>query len=104
MSVVTILSRHVVLGTASQPKRLFCLVSALHQGRLKEIIKFNPSLSYKLWSPFAVVIASICLPVDVLIFFAEPFGVWGTLVILVIAFIPFVTLQAIKIISIIIKT
>ena len=84
----------MVLGTPTEPKRLFCLVSALHQGRLKEMIKFNPSLSYKLWSPFTVVIASVCLPVDVLIFYAEPFGVWGTLVVLCIAFIPFAVLQA----------
>ena len=57
-----------------------------------------------------MLMAALCLPVDVLIFYKEPFGVWGTLckflnhrniknillstVMLVFAFIPFFIMQA----------
>ena len=37
---------------------------------------------------------SICLPVDTMIFYKEPFGVWGTLAVLVVAYIPFIAMQA----------
>ena len=37
---------------------------------------------------------SICLPVDVLIFYAEPFGVFGTLGTTILAFAPFCSMTA----------
>ena len=40
------------------------------------------------------VMFAICLPVDVLIFYAEPFGVLGTLGTTILAFAPFLTMVA----------
>ena len=37
---------------------------------------------------------SLCLPVDVLIFYAEPFGVFGTLGTTILAFAPFLSMVA----------
>ena len=34
-------------------------------------------------------LAILCLPVDVFIFWQEPFGAFGTMVVMVLAFIPF---------------
>ena len=39
-------------------------------------------------------IAMLCLPVDVLIFYIEPIGPLGTLVAMVLAFIPFMIIIA----------
>ena len=36
----------------------------------------------------------LCLPVDVLIFYAEPFGVWGTLAATILSFSPFLSMVA----------
>ena len=36
----------------------------------------------------------ICLPVDVLIFYAEPFGVFGTLAGTILSFAPFLSMVA----------
>ena len=49
---------------------------------------------YKKWSLFFILIASCCLPVDVMIFYKEPFGPFGTLVVMVFAFVPFMTIVA----------
>ena len=49
---------------------------------------------YKWWNMLMVIMFGICLPVDVLIFYAEPFGVYGTLATTVLAFAPFVSMVA----------
>ena len=36
----------------------------------------------------------VCLPADVAIFYKEPFGVVGTLFVLVLAYVPFTIMQA----------
>lgn len=41
-----------------------------------------------------ILIFSVCLPVDILIFYTEPFGFVGTMIVLVAAFIPFMMMQA----------
>ena len=40
------------------------------------------------------VMFGLCLPVDVLIFYAEPFGVFGTLGTTILAFAPFTSMVA----------
>ena len=40
------------------------------------------------------VMFNVCLPVDVLIFYAEPFGVFGTLATTILAFAPFLSMVA----------
>ena len=55
---------------------------------------FNPSLSYRLWGSIISIIACMCLPVDVLIFYREPFGFVGTMIVLVLGFIPFMSILA----------
>ena len=40
------------------------------------------------------VMFNVCLPVDVLIFYAEPFGVFGTLGTTILAFAPFTSMVA----------
>ena len=40
------------------------------------------------------VMFGLCLPVDVLIFYAEPFGVWGTLAATILSFSPFLSMVA----------
>ena len=49
---------------------------------------------YKKWSLLFIIIASCCLPVDVMIFYKEPVGPFGTLVVMVFAFVPFMTIVA----------
>ena len=41
-----------------------------------------------------VIMFGICLPVDTLIFYAEPFGVFGTLGTTILAFAPFLSMVA----------
>ena len=41
-----------------------------------------------------VLMFGICLPVDILIFYAEPFGVFGTLGTTILAFAPFLSMVA----------
>ena len=49
---------------------------------------------FKWWNLLMLVMFGICLPVDVLIFYAEPFGVFGTLATTILAFAPFVSMVA----------
>ena len=51
-------------------------------------------LHYKWWNMLMVLMFGICLPVDVLIFYAEPFGVFGTLGTTILAFAPFLSMVA----------
>ena len=44
---------------------------------------------YRKWSTLGKMIAALCLPVDVLIFYVEPLGFVGTLVAMVLGFVPF---------------
>ena len=44
---------------------------------------------YKNWNFLGTAIASLCLPVDMLIFYIEPIGFVGTLMAMVMGFIPF---------------
>ena len=45
-------------------------------------------VDYRRWSLLSTLMALFCLPVDVLIFYKEPVGIWGTLL-APISFIPF---------------
>ena len=51
-------------------------------------------LHFKWWNILMVLMFGICLPVDVLIFYAEPFGVFGTLGTTILAFAPFLSMVA----------
>ena len=50
--------------------------------------------SCRVWGILNILIFSVCLPVDILIFYTEPFGFVGTMIVLVAAFIPFMMMQA----------
>ena len=45
--------------------------------------------NYRVWNFLGTVMAGLCLPVDVLIFYKEPLGVIGTLLAMVFGFVPF---------------
>ena len=49
---------------------------------------------YKWWNLLMVLMFGICLPVDILIFYAEPFGTFGTLGTTILAFAPFLSMVA----------
>ena len=49
---------------------------------------------HKWWNLLMSVMFTFCFPVDVLIFYAEPFGVFGTLGATVLSFAPFVSMVA----------
>ena len=49
---------------------------------------------HKWWNLLMMFMFAICVPVDVLIFYAEPFGVFGTLGTTILAFAPFLTMVA----------
>ena len=44
---------------------------------------------YKMWNLLGTVVACLCLPVDMLIFYIEPIGFVGTMSAMVLGFIPF---------------
>ena len=44
---------------------------------------------YKMWNLLGTVVACLCLPVDMLIFYIEPIGFVGTLSAMVLGFVPF---------------
>ena len=46
-------------------------------------------LPYRLWNLAGFIMANLCLPVDILIFYKEPFGPLGTLAAMVFGFLPF---------------
>ena len=50
--------------------------------------------NYRVWSVLGLAMCFLCLPVDVLIFYKEPFGMIGTMFAMVWGFIPFLTLVA----------
>ena len=45
--------------------------------------------NYRAWNFLGTVMAGLCLPVDVLIFYKEPLGPIGTLLAMVLGFVPF---------------
>ena len=45
--------------------------------------------NYKSWNLLGTMIAALCLPVDILIFWIEPLGPIGTMAAMVLGFIPF---------------
>ena len=45
--------------------------------------------NYRLWNVWGTSMATLCLPVDCIIFYKEPLGTIGTLVFLVLGFVPF---------------
>ena len=49
---------------------------------------------YKWWNLLMFFMFGICLPVDILIFYAEPFGTFGTLGTTILAFAPFLSMVA----------
>ena len=49
---------------------------------------------YRKWNMLFTILAGCCLPVDVLIFYKEPFGSIGTLIIMVAAFVPYMVMVA----------
>ena len=52
----------------------------------------NGNETYERFSFFFSVHLSVCLPVDVMILYKEPFGFEGTMVIIVLAFVPFLVI------------
>ena len=48
---------------------------------------------YRQWSLLTTLMAAFCLPVDILIFYKEPVGIWGTLL-APLSFIPFCVMCA----------
>ena len=49
---------------------------------------------HRWWNLLMGIMFGICIPVDVLIFYAEPFGVFGTLATTILAFAPFLSMVA----------
>ena len=50
--------------------------------------------SYRWWNFLGGVVACLCLPVDMLIFYVEPLGFIGTTVVMVLGFVPFCIIMA----------
>ena len=50
-------------------------------------------VDYRHWSLLTTLMAAFCLPVDILIFYKEPVGIWGTLL-APLSFIPFCVMCA----------
>ena len=50
-------------------------------------------VDYRRWSLLTTLMALFCVPVDVLIFYKEPVGIWGTLL-APLSFIPFCVMCA----------
>ena len=67
------------------------MVSICVEETLCAVPSFTP---YRLWNLWGTLMAGLCLPVDVFIFYKEPLGVVGTLLALVWGFIPFTILIA----------
>ena len=67
---------------------LFCQGGAFITGVL---YSFTP---YRVWNIWGTMMAGLCLPVDVIIFYKEPLGTIGTLVAMVLGFVPFVIMIA----------
>ena len=51
-------------------------------------------VQYRWWGVITLIMFGICLPVDVFIFFKEPFGAFGTLFATIWAVIPFCVMVA----------
>ena len=45
--------------------------------------------NYRIWNFLGTAMAGLCLPVDVMIFYNEPLGPVGTLLAMVLGFVPF---------------
>ena len=69
----------------------WCMVSICVEETPCAVPSFTP---YRLWNLWGTLMAGLCLPVDVFIFYKEPLGVVGTLLALVWGFIPFTILIA----------
>ena len=67
---------------------LFCQGTAFLMASLWHIT------DYRKWNPLGGIIAMLCLPVDILIFYLEPLGYVGTIVAMVFGFIPFLVVMA----------
>ena len=50
-------------------------------------------VDYRKWSLLTTLMALFCVPVDILIFYKEPIGIWGTLL-APLSFIPFCVMCA----------
>ena len=51
--------------------------------------------NYRLWNVWGTSMATLCLPVDCIIFYKEPLGTIGTLLFLVLGFVPFCIMIAV---------
>ena len=70
-------------------KRNFYFLTVPCQGIAYLCAVVHHYTDYKKWNSLGKVIATLCLPVDVLIFYIEPLGFVGTLTSMVLGFIPF---------------
>ena len=75
--------------TLNTIKRNFYLLTIPCQGSAFIIAVAYHYTDYKKWNFLGTAIASLCLPVDMLIFYIEPIGFVGTLMAMVMGFIPF---------------
>ena len=70
-------------------RRNFYFLTVPCQGTAFLMAVAHHYVDYRKWSTLGKMIATLCLPVDVLIFYVEPLGFVGTLLSMVLGFVPF---------------
>ena len=76
-------------STLNKVSRNFYFLTVPCQGLAYMLAVAHHYVDYKKWNTLGKLIANLCLPVDVLIFYIEPLGFVGTLIAMVLGFIPF---------------
>ena len=76
-------------STLNKVSRNFYFLTVPCQGLAYMLAVAHHYVDYKKWNTLGKLIANLCLPVDVLIFYIEPLGFAGTLIAMVLGFIPF---------------